>query len=246
LRRVRSTPHVAATRGRGMPQLCLYDAEANRLLVSLKGAPSLAIRPAESPEGQLLPARAGASSAPIAGEGMLSDELSEDELDQILEERRANIDRAFQEPVEGPTSFIKVPPFAASASERANQKLARMHGAEEVVAEVRSPTPVGRASAAPGPASTFFSLTGLGEEAADLIRGAAARPKASTMSAMAADMAPRPASPGQVRLPPIDPSSRSSSACSTGRPAPPVPNVGVREAMRALRAAALSEYAVAA
>lgn len=50
----------------------------------------------------------------------------------------------------------------------------------------------------------------------------------------------------EVRLPPIDPSSRSSSACSTGRPAPPVPNVGVREAMRALRAAALSEYAVAA
>lgn len=32
LRRVRSTPHVAATRGRGMPQLCLYDAEAANLV----------------------------------------------------------------------------------------------------------------------------------------------------------------------------------------------------------------------
>eukprot|EP00429_Kryptoperidinium_foliaceum_P035030 CAMPEP_0176168694 /NCGR_PEP_ID=MMETSP0120_2-20121206/86340_1 /TAXON_ID=160619 /ORGANISM="Kryptoperidinium foliaceum, Strain CCMP 1326" /LENGTH=546 /DNA_ID=CAMNT_0017506413 /DNA_START=3 /DNA_END=1639 /DNA_ORIENTATION=+ len=242
LRKVRSQPHVPAFRSRGMPQLCIYDEEANQLLVALKSVPGLALRPSSGPDDrgrQVALERPGALSAPpVTGEVLLSDDLSEDELDQILNERRANIDRAFREPVEEPTSFIRSTPFATSASQLANQKLARINGAGEPVAP-EAPSPMERGSGAMGrqpSGPSFFSLTGLGDDAADLIRSAAARPRgASTAVPMQADspsaaQQPQaqqpPAAPSAVKLPPIG-SSRSSSACSTGRvAAPPMPNVG--------------------
>merc|ERR1712217_113831 len=78
--------------------------------------------------------------------------------------------------------------------------------------------------------------------------------KASAPQAGSPAPSPSPPSPVGVTLPPIVPSSRGSSAGGGSRPDPfevgkpriVAPDGGVREAMRALRAAAMSEYAVAA
>jgi len=251
------------TRQRSATQLGILDEEANQLLVSLRsGNPSQGSRPVpHARQGGAGGAGTFITSPPAAHTAeILSDELSDEELDQIFRARRENIDRKFNQEVEEPASFMRPTPFAVSAA--AGQKL----GLSPQTEEDHSATPQAQPSAR-RPSSGLF-LTGLGEEPGDLFRaatGGRTKPAASlhistpplSSASVATPTAPLATATAGVALPPIQPGSRGSSAGSCPRPTDPgaegggrpprpsVPDVGVREAMRALRAAAMSEYAVA-
>lgn len=278
LRRVRSMP-AAGPRQRRAAQICLYDEETNALVVNLKEqAAGLLVPPSPVPgtrKPPLLPPLPAAAAPALPA---LSDDISEDELDQLLKERFANIQAKFEESAEEPASFRRRPPFAASASETANEKFGLRN---QVMLHDQA-------------ASQLFNLTSLGEDSGarafrehseslpctDMASSATVRPRlatagigSSSSSTAAAAFAaalleeptcdPKAYSPfgGTVALPLVTPRSRGSSASGSrsatpsrgaalpsggGRLAPlQPPPVGVREAMRAIRAAA-TQYAVGA
>lgn len=97
------------SRPRSMSQLGELDEEANALVVQWSGAMAMNARAASAP----------ATTAPVAehlgiSDGILSDDLTEEELDQIFRERKQTIENRFEEPVEEPFSFMKEPEDAAT------------------------------------------------------------------------------------------------------------------------------------
>ncbi|CAK0868934.1 unnamed protein product [Prorocentrum cordatum] len=237
LKKVRDdTDLKAGTRRRGVGQLAVLDAEENELVV------------AELASGWRRSLGAAGHEAPLtlacppASEGIFSEDLSDEELDRIFRERRENIDRKFREPDPEVESFMKPLPFVAISA--AGQKLGFGPPQEEQPAPVPGSLPH-------RPSSSSFFLTGVGgDEAGDASHRTGGRARSLQQPSPAPSPSPRtPATPVGVTLPPIEAGSRGSSAGGVGMDAgfrkPNVVDAGVREAIRALRAASMSEYAVA-
>jgi len=282
-----------------------------------------------------LPSSAGTGRRPGNPAAILSDDLTEAELDDILRERRATINKKFQEDSKGPTTFMRKAPFAieyvtvaereaAANAERQRQQLLQQQqqqqqqqlqlqqqqqkqqlrrgvrrSDEDVASRAAAAADAlsrGQSQSAGGPRSTFFDLTGVNEEGVEeaheevssddpkrrgtgpqLSRSATAQsavvapgatpagaamaspPSLSRQPSGTAVVAAEgreggqvglpplrsPAS-GGVTLPPISPGARGLAAGGGGAPSKISASTDVRDALRALRAAALSEYAVAA
>merc|ERR1712190_297152 len=193
--------------------------------------------------GDTLPVEAPKKNAsPI-----LNDDLSDAELDQIFRERRAKIEQDFRLPTDEPTSFLRPRPFAFDPKDKLAQRLGEAPFPVEDEYVPRSPK-----RAASG---VFLTSTSeIADDTSRLERRSLVRQKLSASTPTLPTVKKVPSSPAGVVLPPIRPSSRGSSSGGGSRPdpfevnrlKPLVPDGGVREAMRALRAAAMSEYAVAA
>jgi len=313
LRKVRSSPHVGVGgyagsnkcgsslngTGRAISQLGVLDSEANHLKVNLGGPGETYGDEDDGSTFFMTNISSGAppAAAPRSAEkkhGILSDELSDGELEALFQERREYIDKRFNAEVEEPTSFMRAAPFESVAA--FGKKLHKAEANDATRADSRRP-----------------SVSNAGEDAADEVGGMAggaspgsaagtvgvvtpgtagtsaghkgSRPNVlpigpSALSASMTQLPPRGSSGGspsagegdfspnstQVILPPIRQGSRVSSA--TGQrdsstavgeqtvqlpPAGPggmpggksraIPDVSVRDAMRALRAAAASEFA---
>mmetsp|Transcript_23003 Transcript_23003/g.42347 ORF Transcript_23003/g.42347 Transcript_23003/m.42347 type:complete len:526 (-) Transcript_23003:77-1654(-) len=218
------------TMKRGLLQLAVYDPDSGQLSMDI-GRPKA--------EGA-----AGGQEGP-ADQLLLNDDLSEEEFDQILRNRRSKIDMAFSAPTEEPSSFMRPLPFEISAE--AGQRWQKLTSQEEAGPSV-----------ARSGSGTF--MTGVTDESAG---SEAAKMGSSAGTPRRPQFIPRTATTPVV-LPPIrsdavatsrtstageQPRSRSDSLNAImregGKPRPLVDD-GVREAMRALRAAALAEVAVGA
>mmetsp|Transcript_41356 Transcript_41356/g.96540 ORF Transcript_41356/g.96540 Transcript_41356/m.96540 type:complete len:546 (-) Transcript_41356:58-1695(-) len=241
------------SRPRSMSQLGELDEEANALVVHWSGpsgAMAMNARAASAPATTALVAEHLGIS-----DGILSDDLTEQELDQIFRERKQTIENRFEEPVEEPLSFMKEPEDAAT-KEKLAQLMKQMRQEEEQsgVSPGASQTPKEK------PSGLF--LTGLAEDAPEPPRQPRRRAKAakepaekapsSSFQAFLADRA-------QGHLPPLVPGGLPELSSPLASPVPgsgPLPDLrgakkapvdaSVREALRALRAASLSEFAVAA
>lgn len=240
LKTVRDTDLKLAARQRGAGQIAVLDAGANELIMTgltngfSDGKRMLGSMGTTAHEPALMLA------CPPASEGIFSEDLSDEELDRIFRERRENIDRKFREPDPEVESFMKPLPFVAISA--AGQKLGFGPPQEEQPALAGGGMPN-------RPSSSSFFLTGVGEEAGDATRpGGRARPPQQPSPAPSPSPL-TPATPLGVTLPPIEAGSRGSSAGGAGVEGgyrkPNVVDAGVREAIRALRAASMSEYAVA-
>jgi len=294
LRTVAKDEFGSLSRPRSVAQIGHLDEEANQLLIAMSG--DMIVE---------MPAQARVSSAPAstalvpASDGLLNDELSEEELDQIFRDRKASIEQKFEAQTEEPTSFMRQPEEAGT-KEKLLQLMRQMRQQQEEESGT-SPT-TSPSNLTKEPKSGLF-LTGLGDDGPDLI--APGRPTVQKMQkeripsrrttpspthapAMEASAAPEhsddspaaafqallgagapaaaPAVQGGVQLPPIIagsggvhrasvaqglaglgtssmlPDLRSEKAGGKAKMA----DAGVREAIKALRAAAMSEYAVAA
>ncbi|CAE7695900.1 unnamed protein product, partial [Symbiodinium necroappetens] len=142
------------SRPRSMSQLGELDEEANALVVQWSGAMAMNARAASAP----------ATTAPVAehlgiSDGILSDDLTEEELDQIFRERKQTIENRFEEPVEEPFSFMKEPEDAAT-KEKLAQLMKQMRQQEE---EQSGASP--GASQTPKEKPSGLFLTGLAEDA---------------------------------------------------------------------------------
>jgi hypothetical protein len=221
-RRMRRVPSVPVSqRQTRLAQLGTFDDGGNQL--------SFAMPPAMPPvwasrfvsQSRAVPCLRDAPSLDALSPTLLTDEdLTEEQLEQIFKERRSKISRQFSTPTEDPRSFMRPPPFKITAA--AGKRL----GFTVAEDSCQEDWPVRNSSA-------FITMP---DEDTNTYSGI-------------------PFSP-QVSLPPIAPDSRSSSrsgvsrTCSVEQLPREKPrsqiDVGVREAMRALRAAAMSEFAVAA
>lgn len=145
MRRVRSSPHelpgsgVQAYKGSMLP-VGVFDEEANTLMVSFGShAPSSAEDPVtrvlEDGDDSLgsffvtdggvrghqyrshlpVPSQMAASTLDTGPE-LLSDDISEQELDEIFRQQRARIASRFHEDVEEPTSFMRARPFEVTTA----------------------------------------------------------------------------------------------------------------------------------
>mmetsp|Transcript_40661 Transcript_40661/g.126748 ORF Transcript_40661/g.126748 Transcript_40661/m.126748 type:complete len:555 (+) Transcript_40661:38-1702(+) len=252
MRRVRSMHDVGpGRRRRSASQVGILDEGTNQLVITSAGA-----YPAEITPGGRHPLTIGGPELLPASSGILDDDLSEDELEQILRERRAKIDQDFKASSDEPRSFMRRSPFPED--DMARCRVGSPSGLEEE-SSINALSGVSKRS------SSALFLTGLGDEASDMTSPPARFTKQftivqppSTTSSATPGVSPIPtvtsAASGGVTLPPIAPRSRGSSAGGApfteandalSCPRMIVPDVGVREAMRALRAAAMSEYAVA-
>lgn len=207
-------------------QLGVLDEEANRLIVGLRLSQ-------QGMHTEALVPSSGERPSVVAGtHGIMDDDLSENELDAIFRERREKIDKAFNAQAEEPASFMNPIPFEITA--QAGVKLGLVKRPEEESMDSR----LTRGSS--GGREGFF-LTGVGEE---------------TLNTTGAEEPITTSGQGSVTLPPICPGSRGSSAGGLSRSSSmdwtreekkptmrPTMDINVREAMRALRAASLSEYA---
>merc|ERR1712217_152059 len=148
----------------------------------------------------------GAPSGGNAGGagGILSDDLSEEELEIIFRERRAKIDREFKKDIEEPASFMRQMPFQLDPDDSTSRILNGGVGRDEEDSVPGSPK---------RSVSSVF-LTGGSDESIENSRadGRSARRKASAPQAGSPAPSPSPPSPVGVTLPPIAPSSRGSSA----------------------------------
>merc|ERR1712014_488486 len=118
-----------------------------------------------------MPAQARVSSAPAstalvpAADGLLNDELSEEELDQIFRDRKASIEQKFEAQTEEPTSFMRQPEEPGS-KEKLLQLMRQMRQQQEEESGT-SPT-TSPSNLTKEPKSGLF-LTGLGDDGPDLI-----------------------------------------------------------------------------
>jgi len=292
MRKVRSSMLNGPKESRrsGAIQLGVLDNEANRLLVSLReqgGASGVIAAPGVARTRTSAEVTA-ATAGPLALEGgghagpglaegdgggdgqVLHDDLSEEELDAIFRERRANIERKFNAPAEEPVSFMRPTPFQVSAAAGRKLGLAGPAGDEEEEATGAASPASLPSGVAPRPSSSAIFITGMsGDDGGSasressttaVTRDGRVRSSGPTQAASATAALTATATMAATALPPIQaPGSRGSSASGVSRSDPldmlltdggarskPIPDIGVREAMRALRAAALSEYAVAA
>lgn len=243
MRRVRSSPQVlsaggaAASRRRGgaVSQLGVLDMEANQLLVSVRredgaacpglgGGPSPAVAAHYLERGRAAVVVPGKDEGVQSVPGLFTDDLSEEELDRIFQERRANIDRRFRAEVDEPLSFMRPPPFpiSAAAGQKLNMSQNRQPEDEDFGGARR-------------PSSTAAFLTAVGDDPADLGRPVPAattatcagvattnpgsgvharesgRPFGSAKSAM-----PGPAAGGQPRPQPSLQQSQTGTALTAG------------------------------
>eukprot|EP00928_Gymnodinium_smaydae_P088218 TRINITY_DN7232_c1_g2_i1.p1 TRINITY_DN7232_c1_g2~~TRINITY_DN7232_c1_g2_i1.p1 ORF type:complete len:697 (-),score=160.58 TRINITY_DN7232_c1_g2_i1:132-2222(-) len=149
LRRVKSQPQVAkGARGlqlKADTQVGVYDEEANQLFVTLGGAalgyPGGASAPGAGTDAERTQSASvvvaatsggGAVGSPAAmdvTEGILGDDISEQELRRIFKQRRETIEERFSVEVEEPASFMRPAPFAIRAA--LDRKLARASQQEE-------------------------------------------------------------------------------------------------------------------
>lgn len=255
MRRVRSMQEVGTGRRRRKgAQVGVLDESTNQLVISFPGGTQEADR---TPGSRTRAVTVGSSvELPAMSSGILDDDLSEEELNQLLRERRSKIDLDFKSIVDEPRSFMRSAPFP-------EDDLARHRPGSASRLEDES-TLMGTSSIMKRSSSNLF-LTGIGEEApeaattpARFVKPVTVVPPPAAAASPSPTMSPIPnasaATAGTVTLPPIAPGSRGSSAGGSRsdvneiviqKPKMIVPDVGVREAMRALRAAAMSEYAVA-
>eukprot|EP00913_Durusdinium_trenchii_P029494 g27647.t1 len=105
-----------------------------------------------------VPSAPGKAEPAGMSQGILSDDLTEAELEQIFKDRRKTIEQRFEEPVEEPNSFMREPDDA-STKEKLIQLMRKMRQEEESGGATQ--TPKGHTS----PGSGLF-LTGL-EETSD-------------------------------------------------------------------------------
>merc|ERR1712203_726535 len=165
---------------------------------------------------------------------MGNDELSDAELDQIFRERWAKIEHDFRLPRDEPTSFLRPRPFAFDPKDKLAQRLG----------EAPFPVEDEYISRSPKRSASGVFLTSTSEIADDtsrLERRSLVRQKLSASTPTLPTVTKVPSSPAGVVLPPIRPSSRGSSSGGVdpfeiNRLKPMIPDGGVREAMRALRA----------
>eukprot|EP00927_Polykrikos_kofoidii_P061537 TRINITY_DN56374_c0_g1_i1.p1 TRINITY_DN56374_c0_g1~~TRINITY_DN56374_c0_g1_i1.p1 ORF type:complete len:676 (+),score=126.05 TRINITY_DN56374_c0_g1_i1:196-2223(+) len=172
MRKVFSSPQVGGNRaGRrqgAASQLGVLDMEANQLLVSLRrdegswlsGPAPTTMSSAPKRTGPVV-VTCGQDGVPTAPPGLLTDDLSEEELDQIFRERRMNIDRRFAMEVDEPASFMRPPPFVVSAA--AGQKLNISQNKQIEEEEETSQATVKR------PSSSAAFLTSVGDDSAELL-----------------------------------------------------------------------------
>jgi len=155
MKTVRASAKVAeCTKARNLnSQLGVLDQESNQLIVDLRAGEG-SFNPTTMARG-LPMAGTGASSGP--GAFATDDDYSEEELAQIFAQQTAKIANAFNQPVEEPASFRRIPPFTVSAS--AGQKLELQDSSGTAVA---ASSGAGGGASATRPSSTF--LTGTGEE----------------------------------------------------------------------------------
>ncbi|CAE7342614.1 Xrra1 [Symbiodinium natans] len=135
--------HGVFSRPRSMSQLGLLDEDANALVVHWPGAMSVNARAMSAPAATAaVPAAehmgtsqskmltksnqedssksttsisdGGLAAIVLFVSGILSDDLTEEELDQIFRERKQTIENRFEQPVAEPTSFMKEPQDAAT------------------------------------------------------------------------------------------------------------------------------------
>mmetsp|Transcript_13027 Transcript_13027/g.31058 ORF Transcript_13027/g.31058 Transcript_13027/m.31058 type:complete len:556 (-) Transcript_13027:55-1722(-) len=256
------TPGVFS-RPRSLSQLGELDEEANALVIQLAGTLSTNARAMSAPATTALQPVAERTSVP---DGILSDDLTEEELDQIFKERKQTIESRFEEPVAEPTSFMKEPEDATT-KEKLMQLMKQMRQQEEE----SSGSPGATQTPKEKPSGLF--LTGLGEDQSEVSRkplwrsrtreakparaGEAEQAQSSFKAMMESS---RGAEGASMRLPPLLSGSFAEELSSPlASPVPgsgPLPDLrgvkkapvdaSVREALRALRAASLSEFAVAA
>jgi len=225
------------SRPRSLSQLGHLDEETNALVVKLSG--------------DIVEMNACAISAPAKAEaggmsqGILSDDLTEAELDQIFRDRKKTIEKKFEEPVEEPSSFMREPE-EASTKEKLLQLMRQMRQEEESGANQNQTPKAG------------LFLTGL-EEASEQRPARRVRPKKKVERPEQAEANQGTPSAFQAFL-----ASQGHTGPSIGHLDSPMPtpvggvglpdlrqvkkpvDAGVKEALRALRAAALSEFAVGA
>lgn len=222
-------------RPRSMSQLGQLDEETNALVVKLSGD-------IMEMNARAVPSAPGKAEPAGMSQGILSDDLTEAELEQIFKDRRKTIEQRFEEPVEEPNSFMREPDDA-STKEKLIQLMRKMRQEEESGGATQ--TPKGHTS----PGSGLF-LTGL-EEASEQRATRRARPKKKLEKTDAEEAAP---SAFQAFLATQGTITHLDSPLATPVGGVGLPDLrvkkpvdpGVKEALRALRAAALSEFAVGA
>mmetsp|Transcript_72944 Transcript_72944/g.128838 ORF Transcript_72944/g.128838 Transcript_72944/m.128838 type:complete len:598 (-) Transcript_72944:178-1971(-) len=157
---------VSQVKSRSMSQLGYLDEEANQLLVAMSGDVISEIN-----QGRVSSAPASTAVVPAGDNGILHDELSESELEQIFKDRRATIESRFEADVEEPQSFMRQPEDQA-AKEKLSQLMRQMRQQQEEESGASTTTSPANAKA---PASSFF-LTG-GDEVDGLGTSRAAKPR---------------------------------------------------------------------
>lgn len=267
LRKVSSSVKVRPSKARALSsQLGILDREANQLLVDLHGRQPASEGYSASRD---LSTTAFMTAAPSPGTYAIEDDYSEDELAKIFQAQTAKIENAFNQPVEEPASFRRAFPYS---SEYGDNKLASLPGKQE---EDACGTALGGGSSSTRPSSTVFLTGVVEEPRSQRFTAATPTggtsfaessgsrnqtPASLNRSASGANLMGSAAlATASGTLPPISqPGSRGSSAGGISRSDPldmllkdsgtrtkAMPDVGVREAMKALRAAAQSEFAVA-
>lgn len=284
--KVRSDRQELQSRQRPPSQLGVFDEEANQLMVSLGSRQWLV----DSQQSSFLTAvedRPPSPSGSVSHVGILNDDLSEEELDQILRERQAHIDRKFKAEIkEMPASFMRKPPFEDSSTKQRLQRLMVAVAEENLAPQERRLQP--NAEAETRRRASGLSVTPFAESAGSYtnmqsvlsitktspsidISGFSGyggyspspySPFSSMTPALKHSLAfgPSPVTTGfggsGVQLPPIRGAVAFADSCLSERahdllgpasvprkPTGKAPDMGVREAIRALRAAAMSEYA---
>eukprot|EP00931_Biecheleriopsis_adriatica_P118258 TRINITY_DN93703_c0_g1_i1.p1 TRINITY_DN93703_c0_g1~~TRINITY_DN93703_c0_g1_i1.p1 ORF type:complete len:595 (-),score=163.17 TRINITY_DN93703_c0_g1_i1:61-1845(-) len=296
MRKVQSERQLGQEHPRSMSQLGHLDEEANQLLVQMSGELIADVKARAQSQARVSSAPASQQIVPVKaaeGEGILNDELSEEELDQIFQERRATIEARFEEPTDEPASFMRQPEEPGT-KEKLSMLMRQMRAQQE---EEQMGATQNMSAASPKVAPSSLFLTGIGEDAAEtsLQRSSKTRlapvasekrispsrdspsvrsqtpeaevSPAAAFQAMLGNTSPGNASEG-VHLPPISGGQQRQSskplgtspyqtgasaplpdlrpANAGGKPKAPMADAGVREAIRALRAATMSEFAVAA
>lgn len=273
----------------GPLQLSSFDEEANQLLISLsfRSEPPGATIRETGPSTSFLTAVDERPPATVFVEKpieILNDDLTEEELDQILRERRAHIERQFKAtPQEPPASFMRKPPFGEGSSSK--QKLQMLMSSKEDGGPAHSTDaePGRKRTSSYKERSSSFQSGALAYDAqrnhpdvslrrnqpvsilstshiadtgllgpmapmAPMAYGGYSNLVVPTFDSPASRFTATPgAKSSLVGLPPISGSKALSDEHGAGRDSltksGKAPDMGVREAMRALRAAAMSEFA---
>ncbi|CAJ1366069.1 unnamed protein product [Effrenium voratum] len=223
MRKVSNVKQLAMSRPRSVSQLGQLDEEGNALVVKL----------GDTLDVPAMPAPAG------LGGGILSDDLTEEELEQIFKDRRQTIEKRFEEPVDEPISFMREPE-ESSTKEKLSQLMRQMRQQEEG----ESGAPVAT------PKATGLFLTGLEEQAEPRrLRRVRTRSEKETTTKTPSSFEAFLASGGADALPPIN-QGAGDVASPLASPVPGLPDLrgvkkpvdaSVKEALRALRAASMSE-----
>lgn len=254
LKKVKGVREELASRQRPPSQIGVLDEEANQLLVSLRQADRVVLGNSPFFFGEEADTSPTVSVTAAVTSGILSDALSEDELDQIFQERRAAIERKFAQPAEEPASFMKTPPFPQRTLAPAEKPIVKTpsFAQSETARRSRKPTMMeDRRTTAAVAVEDTVKLPAISDtpfrEAAD-VNSSSSASEANSPSRLGEGSSATPS--GSITASPPTSSGKPSSTVRPSAFDPTVkkivPDINVREAIQALRAAAMSEYAVAA